>query len=296
MQLSFRAPDAADIMLAPVFVIKEIKTMNRLIRASTTSLMFKPPLPRPLLSSFKPDESNCLFKTIDDDFMHCCLVCPYGQETSLKNFDDNGQLLLFFHGNADDIISSHSYCKWLADRLRMCVLVCDYPGYGFSSGEPSEEKMEHAALALMDFATTKLRKKPADVYVMGKSIGSYPAVCVASHPAFKDIRGLILVSPVASAARCVFEVKYLPDFIVQRLDAVALANIKRIGVVTTYGSPLWLLWVIGWPDKKLINRGLRRLCARGCRVEWLMLTRMDQRGAPERAAFLAKVKARLSRW
>ncbi|MCA3381561.1 MAG: flavodoxin family protein, partial [Roseomonas sp.] len=48
--------------------------------------------------------------------------------------------------------------------------------------------------------------------------------------------------------------------------------------------------------KKLINRGLRRLCARGCRVEWLMLTRMDQRTAPERAAFLAKVKVRLSRW
>jgi NAD(P)H dehydrogenase (quinone) len=75
-----------------------------------------------------------------------------------------------------------------------------------------------------------------------------------------------------------------------------LTNIQRISVVTTYGSPLWLLWVIGWPDKKLINRGLRRLCARGCRVEWLMLTRMDQRTAPERAAFLAKVKARLSRW
>ena len=75
-----------------------------------------------------------------------------------------------------------------------------------------------------------------------------------------------------------------------------LTNIQRIGVVTTYGSPLWLLWVIGWPDKKLIKRGLRRLCARGCRVEWLMLTRMDQRTAPERAAFLAKVQARLSLW
>ena len=75
-----------------------------------------------------------------------------------------------------------------------------------------------------------------------------------------------------------------------------LTNIKRIGVVTTYGSPLWLLWVIGWPDKKLINRGLKRLCARDCRLEWLMLTRMDQRTAPECAAFLAKVKARLSRW
>ena len=75
-----------------------------------------------------------------------------------------------------------------------------------------------------------------------------------------------------------------------------LTNIKRIGVITTYGSPLWLLWVIGWPDKKLISRGLKRLCARDCRLEWLMLTRMDQRQAPECAAFLAKVKARLSRW
>jgi putative NADPH-quinone reductase len=75
-----------------------------------------------------------------------------------------------------------------------------------------------------------------------------------------------------------------------------LTNIKRIGVVTTYGSPLWLLWVIGWPDKKLVSRGLKRLCARDCHLEWLMLTRMDQRQAPERAAFLAKVKARLSRW
>jgi len=220
-----------NIMLAHMFVIKEIKIMNRLIRASMTSLMFKPPLPRPVLSSFKSDDSNCLFKTIDNDFIHCCLVCPYGNEKSLKNFDDKGQLLLFFHGNADDISSCHSYCKWLADHLRMCVLICDYPGYGLSSGEPSEETMEHAALALMDFATSKLRKKPADVYVMGKSIGSYPAVCLASHPAFRDIRGLILVSPVASAARCVFEIKYLPEFIVQRLDAVALANIKRIGKV-----------------------------------------------------------------
>jgi NAD(P)H dehydrogenase (quinone) len=27
-----------------------------------------------------------------------------------------------------------------------------------------------------------------------------------------------------------------------------LTNIRRIGVVTTYGSPHCLLWFIGWPD------------------------------------------------
>ena len=206
--------------------------MNRLIRASANSLMFKPPAPRPLQSTFKTNETNCLVRSMSGDYIHCCLVCPYGQETSLQAYDDAGKLLLFFHGNADDNSSSHSYCKWLADHLRMCVLMCDYPGYGFSSGEPSEEGLEDAALALMELATTKLKKNASDIYIMGKSIGSYPAVSLAAHPALAHLRGLILVSPVASAARCVFEVKYMPNFILQRLDGVALANIHHIGKVS----------------------------------------------------------------
>jgi hypothetical protein len=56
-------------------------------------------------------------------------------------------------------------------------------------------------------------------------------VCLAAHPELRSLRGLILVSPVASAARCVFEVKYVPNFIMQRLDSVALANINHIGNV-----------------------------------------------------------------
>lgn len=78
--------------------------------------------------------------------------------------------------------------------------------------------------------------------------------------------------------------------------APLLRNIGRIGVVTTYGSPGWLLWVIGWPDYRLLSRGIRRLCARGCRLEWLMLTRMDTRTADERAAFLGRVRLTLGRW
>lgn len=205
--------------------------MNRFIRASAGSLMFKQPMPRPLQSTFKTNATNCLLRSICGEYIHCCLVCPYGQETSMHAYDDPGHLLLFFHGNADDNASSHSYCKWLADYLHMSVLMCDYPGYGFSSGEPSEEGMVNAAMALMDFATTKLQKQASDIYVMGKSIGSFPAVSLAAHPALESLRGLILVSPVASAARCIFETKYMPHFILQRLDGVALANIKHIGAV-----------------------------------------------------------------
>ncbi|MFL5333206.1 MAG: NAD(P)H-dependent oxidoreductase [Geminicoccaceae bacterium] len=75
-----------------------------------------------------------------------------------------------------------------------------------------------------------------------------------------------------------------------------LTNIRRIAVVTTYGSPLWLLWYIGWPDRKLMARGLRRLCARGCRLDWLYLTRMDHRQHPDLECFLGRVRSFFARW
>ena len=75
-----------------------------------------------------------------------------------------------------------------------------------------------------------------------------------------------------------------------------LTNITRIAVVTTYGSPLWLLWYIGWPDHKLIGRGIRRLCAKGCRLDWVYLHDMDRRQRPALEAFLLRVRRHFNRW
>ena len=75
-----------------------------------------------------------------------------------------------------------------------------------------------------------------------------------------------------------------------------LRTIRRLAVVTTYGSPKWLLLAIGRPDRKLIGRGIRRLCARNCTLEWLALTRMDRRTRAECEAFRDRVAAHFSRW
>jgi len=75
-----------------------------------------------------------------------------------------------------------------------------------------------------------------------------------------------------------------------------LTNIKRIAVVTTYGSPTWLLWYIGRIDRKLVGRGIRRLCAKDCRVEWVTLTRMDHRTREECATFIGKARRHFARW
>jgi NAD(P)H dehydrogenase (quinone) len=75
-----------------------------------------------------------------------------------------------------------------------------------------------------------------------------------------------------------------------------LTNVRRIGVVTTYGSPWWLLWWVGWPDRRVVRRGVRPLCARGCRINWLILTQMDVDRPERRERFLVKVRRHFSGW
>lgn len=81
----------------------------------------------------------------------------------------------------------------------------------------------------------------------------------------------------------------------QVLDPL-LTSIRRIAVVTTYGSPRWLLWWVGWPDWRIVKKGFRPLCAKDCRVEWLGLTCMDKAGAEKLSAFQARVRNTFSQW
>lgn len=75
-----------------------------------------------------------------------------------------------------------------------------------------------------------------------------------------------------------------------------LTNLRKIAVVTTYGSPRWLLWWVGWPDRRIVRRGLRPLCARDCRILWLGLTGMDADSPRRRARFLTRVGRQFAGW
>ncbi len=206
---------------------------SSLVRSSARNVMFKPPV-RPLASKFKADDRNVLIKSLDGEYVHCRLVCPWGAETCLQSYSGTTNAILFMHGNADDVQSSTSYCQWLADHLVTNVFVFDYPGYGYSSGLQSEEGMEDAAVAVTEYLTTKLEIGLSNLVVLGKSIGSYPAIALAAHPVFRThLRGLVLLSAVASAARCIFDFSVVPRFLKHTLDGVALANITRVPDVHT---------------------------------------------------------------
>jgi putative NADPH-quinone reductase len=76
----------------------------------------------------------------------------------------------------------------------------------------------------------------------------------------------------------------------------ALHNIKLFGVVTSYGSPWWVVRLFaGNAGYNVLMRGLKPLCARGARSFYLAHYDMDHSTQKSRQAFLDKVRTVVSR-
>lgn len=54
--------------------------------------------------------------------------------------DGASKVLIFFHGNAEDVGLSAELMEHLVDSLKLHVLSVEYPGYGiYRTKEPSED-------------------------------------------------------------------------------------------------------------------------------------------------------------
>ena len=72
-----------------------------------------------------------------------------------------------------------------------------------------------------------------------------------------------------------------------------LTNIKRLGVFTTCGASNWLTFLIGAPGKRTLLRGVRLICAKGCKTTFAAHYLMDSSTAESRARHLQKVAAKM---
>ena len=75
-----------------------------------------------------------------------------------------------------------------------------------------------------------------------------------------------------------------------------LRHIRLFGVVTSFGSPWWVVRLFaGDPGRKAMMRGMKPLCARDVQSFWLAHYDMDHSTPATRDAFLERVKRRLAR-
>jgi putative NADPH-quinone reductase len=76
----------------------------------------------------------------------------------------------------------------------------------------------------------------------------------------------------------------------------ALRNVKLFGVVTSYGSPWWIVHLFaGNPGYKVLMRGMKPLCAKDVRSFYMAHYDMDHSTEKSRHAFLARVRNRVAR-
>lgn len=74
-----------------------------------------------------------------------------------------------------------------------------------------------------------------------------------------------------------------------------LTNVRVFGVVTTYGSPRWVVWMAGDPGRKVLMRALKPLCRAGARSFYLAHYDMDRSTERSRREFLDRVRRAITK-
>jgi len=120
--------------------------------------------------------------------------------------DANSFVLLFSHGNAEDIGQNEDFFE-LANQRGLGVFAYDYRGYGLSDGAASEKNSYQDITAAYRYLTETLHIPPQRIIILGRSVGSGPSVWLATQ---KPAAGLILESPFVSAFRAVTRYPILP--------------------------------------------------------------------------------------
>ena len=113
--------------------------------------------------------------------------------------DGPAPLVIYFGGNGEcaaRAVLTYDTQDWWGMVEGANFMMIDYPGYGTSTGRPSQPSMYAMALAALDYATGRGDVDTTRIIVAGYSLGTGPATYLASQRA---VAGLILVAPYNNA-------------------------------------------------------------------------------------------------
>lgn len=112
-----------------------------------------------------------------------------------------GKVVLYFHGNAEDIFESRESLKPFMPPATNLALVA-YRGYGLSFGDASEHGCYHSAHRLYDWVRGELGYRPEDILVVGYSLGSSVALELAQTC---ESRAVLLLAPFYSGRQVLMD-------------------------------------------------------------------------------------------
>jgi fermentation-respiration switch protein FrsA (DUF1100 family) len=137
--------------------------------------------------------------------------------------------VVFFHGNGEliDFLPA-DFAE--PRRWGMGVLLVEFPGYGRSSGTPSERSITEVVLAAHDWTQAQAIINPQKIIAYGRSLGGGAAAILAGE---RPTAGLLLESTFTSV-RSFAHGCWLPEFVV-------LDPFDTLAVLSAYGGPVLVL-------------------------------------------------------
>lgn len=128
--------------------------------------------------------------------------------------------LLFSHGNAEDIGHNEDFFRALA-KQGWAVFAYDYPGYGLSTGTPTERSAYAAIDAAYGYMRGQLNIPAEQIVIYGRSVGTGVSVDLAAR---EPVAGLILESPMTSIIPVVTRVPVFPFDYFRNLSKIKKIN------------------------------------------------------------------------
>ena len=109
--------------------------------------------------------------------------------------EDDGPVVIFFHGNAGNIAYRAPLVEEFARTTRTRTVLFDYSGYGGNEGSPSEAEVVRDGLAVFDHVAAEV--SPRRIVLYGESLGGAVALAVASE---RPCGGVVTQSSFASVS------------------------------------------------------------------------------------------------
>jgi hypothetical protein len=190
-----------------------------------------------------------------------------------QTLPDSAPALLYLHGNGENLATMH---RWgLFDRLSALgvhVLAIDYPGYGRSTGTPSEQSVGRGCDEALRWLAG--RHERGDIIVCGWSLGAAAVIGTAArNPELYD--RLIAMSPWTTVSDVA--ARFYPRFLVK---LVLNDHYNSLEAVRGISSPL--LIIHGREDTLIPHsQGERLKAAAPDGVRWVSLPGTGHNDLPD---------------
>ena len=143
----------------------------------------------------------------------------------LQYLEGASKIMIYFHGNAEDLGLSYEIIDTIRSVLHIHVLAVEYPGYGVYTGKPNAETILNDAECVYSFVIG-LGVRPEDIIIFGRSIGSGPATFLART---RKIGCLMLMSAYTSIKDAA---KHFAGKLGESLIKERFENIKHMPFIT----------------------------------------------------------------